>query len=93
MVKRSTYTIISEEGDAVDIEFYVTDDPMRQGMWDVMSNQVLLTPAMYNEWRLLIGGTRQAQKKFFDGLQQVITIQLKRQNYGHDNNKIGPGDN
>ena len=73
---RSQYLLIDQEGMPCEIVFFTTDYALEQGLCNVDTNRVLLSVSMYSEWRSLVGGHSDYQKKFFDNLKKVSDFGL-----------------
>jgi hypothetical protein len=68
---RFVLTVIfsDDSGDVLTIRFYLTGSELDRGLWNIQTNQVLLTFPMMQEWNSLVKGNH--KKKFFDNLEKI----------------------
>ena len=68
-----TIIILMPDGPNVQVSIFTTDlltGKSIPGYWCIDNNRVLLSPAMYQEFKQISGDQRQ-QRKFFDGLLKI----------------------
>lgn len=80
MTHVSTYFIREPGGIIVEIRFYTTTQKLNRGLWNIHTNEILLTEVMYEEWRTIRSKSESSQKCFFDKLEKISDFALPDQN-------------
>ena len=77
MQLRKTIMFIPKgESEVVKIKIFTTEnlDLEKQGLWNIDSNEVLLSQTMYDQFSII--KDQQLQRKFFDQLTKVSKTQI-----------------
>jgi hypothetical protein len=68
---RLTQLLLADDGEVIELRFYVTDQLLSRGLWNIDTNEILLTPPMFAEWEALRKQSPRLQKLFLAQLLQI----------------------